>query len=233
MQQHGRVLTPPPRNENVLQRVIVLHEFVVTKDIYLSALLYVPEQLLHDVLLHVQNCSSCRAPNEPRLQDVDVTPGALQTNADNLFRVLVLGLRLPVGDVLVVFQIQRVGARGLRPREPPRPVELALPADFVLLQVRHELVHDVLHGAVVVDVLQRVRLVYDDVARGARVALFQVLHEAALAEGVEALGDRGGVYQVTAAYFARDVAVQRSQFYFPLHDHRDQRFALVFIANET
>lgn len=181
----------------------------------------------------MQNRSSCRAPNKPGLQNLYVIPRALQTNSDNFFRILGLRLRLAVGDVLIVFQIQRVQTRGLRPREPPRAVELALPADFVLLQVRNELVHDVLHGAVVVDVLQRMRLVYYDVARGASVGLFQVLHQAALAERVEALGDRSGVYQVTAAYFTRDMAVQRWQFYFPLHDHRGQRSALLYVANET
>ena len=53
---------------------------------------------------------------------------------------------------------------------------------LTFLEVGHQLVDDVLHGAVEADVLQRVRLVDHDVARRACVVLLQMLDQAALAD---------------------------------------------------
>jgi len=49
-------------------------------------------------------------------------------------------------------------------------------------QLRHQFVHNVLHGAIEADVLQGMGLVDDVVAGGAGLLLLQVLHQAALAD---------------------------------------------------
>ena len=55
-----------------------------------------------------------------------------------------------------------------------------------------------------------------DVALGAVDVVLQVLHDAALAEGVETLGDGGGVHQVAGADLAGDHLVDRANVYFSL-----------------
>jgi hypothetical protein len=50
-----------------------------------------------------------------------------------------------------------------------------------------------LHGTIEVDVLARIGMVDDYVARGARCVRFQMLDKATFAEGVKAFGDGSGV----------------------------------------
>lgn len=85
------------------------------------------------------------------------------------------------------------------------------------LEVGNQFVDDILHGSVKADVLKRMRLMYDNLACRAGVLLLQMFHQAALAEGVQALGDGGGVYQIPATYLASYVTVQSFQFYPSLH----------------
>ena len=56
-----------------------------------------------------------------------------------------------------------------------------------------------LHGSVEGYVVERVTLVYEVVALGTRVGVLEVLHDARLAERVEALCHGGGVDEVAVA----------------------------------
>ena len=78
------------------------------------------------------------------------------------------------------------------------------------------LVDNVLHGSVKCDVVKRVGLMDHDVALGAVDVVLQVLHDAALAEGVETLGDGGGVHQVAGADLAGDHLVDVADVDLPL-----------------
>ena len=99
----------------------------------------------------------------------------------------------------------------------PFQVELFPPGALLLVEARHQLIDHVLHGSIRPEVEQRLRLVHHGVAYGAAVASLQVLHDARLAEGVQALGDRGGVHQVAGAQAARDVLVDLLHLHATLH----------------
>ena len=62
-----------------------------------------------------------------------------------------------------------------------------------------------------------------DVALGTVDVVLQMLHDAALAEGVETLGDGGGVHQVAGADLAGDHLVDRANVYLSL-SCRDGRY---------
>lgn len=85
------------------------------------------------------------------------------------------------------------------------------------LEIGNQLVDNILHGSVEADVLKRMRLMYDNLACRTGVLLLQMLHQTALAERVQAFGDRRSVNQVSATYLAGYVTVESFQFYPPLH----------------
>lgn len=58
---------------------------------------------------------------------------------------------------------------------------------------------------------------YDDLACRTGVLLFEMFHQTALAERVQALGDGGSVYQIPTTYLASYVTVESLQLYPPLH----------------
>ena len=63
------------------------------------------------------------------------------------------------------------------------------------------LVDNVLHGSVKCNVVKRMNLMNHDVALGTVNVVLEVFDNAALAEGVEALGDGGSIHQVSRTYF--------------------------------
>lgn len=117
-----------------------------------------------------------RAADVPSLQILQARTDTLQANVDLLVLAVVVVFRMNVVVLTPVLVLVRVQLIILRARQAAQPIELLLSSDFIILQIGHKLVNDVSHGAVERNVLQRVRLVYNDFARWASVVLLEVLH---------------------------------------------------------
>jgi len=170
---------------------------------HLSILFNAVEDLLGHQLFQVRYRRLRAAADEAPLQVFEVIANALQAHVHLLVQAMEVGLGVRVHHLLVVVLVVLRDVLGAR--HVPALIEVPLPARFIwsgykvgvlerrgmetaglagptFLQLRHQFVHNVLHGAIEADVLQGMGLVDDVVAGGAGLLLLQVLHQAALAD---------------------------------------------------
>jgi len=110
-------------------------------------------------------------------------------------------------NTTTILLIRRVVLFGIR--QPSLFVEVLFALRFAGLEIRDELIHNVLHGAVVADIIQGMTLMNDYVTSGTGVVLLEMLHKAAFAESVQTFGDGGGIDEVALANFAANMRIQR------------------------
>lgn len=189
--------------------MILPKDFVITQNVHRATLLKITEKLLRNQLLHVVDCGTRGTANVFLVERLQLVSLGLELYADPVIQDGINRLTLVLGHLNVLALHHEIVT--LIVGDAFQLAEDLLLDHFPSVKFRHHLEDDVLHFAVESDAVQRVGPVDDHIAFGASVAFLRVqsLHDAALAESVEAFGDRRSVDQVAFADVARYVRVQR------------------------
>lgn len=198
---------PPPGDINELKSVVFAEEFIVAKYVDVSVFLHTIEHFLGYEFFQVCDGRLRRKANELPLERFEVFSSTLQPNVDLFIKPVEVGFQLVLRFLVFDFVVRLDDILGAS--EPPLFVELPFSFHLVLLQVGHQLVDNVLHRPVETDVLEWIGLVYDYIARRARIVLFEVLNDARLTEGVQTFRHRRRVDQVALADLTSNVTVER------------------------